>query len=214
MSDDTLINPLLWAGFPPNATAENRYRLIFENYWKTFKPILAEVEACREVLPAGVLNEIRNLFDHLARIHRPDQPISGDYAIDNLNKALGHLKRAILDCFKHAILYYHEELERCLDSFPHDRLALVNNGAFYPELMRLREAARRHYRIARMRESAEREEVALDQFQHAYNAYKRAMSHVNENIDGIAWAMNQISPPAGSTGSLEPDAHTPPHDPD
>jgi hypothetical protein len=40
----------------------------FKNYSDELKPLLATVEAKLEKLPEGILNEIRAIYDHTARV--------------------------------------------------------------------------------------------------------------------------------------------------
>lgn len=159
---------------------------IYADYTHLFKPLLARVEAECQELPAQILNEIRAVFDHISRCYWDDA--SRDTRLDNLLKARGHLKRACLDCTKMLILTLHVRVEdfrretRCVD------LTVVNNGAWYPEFVRLRAAAVRATQEAKGRESRSGDTVEFDFYQLAVNAWDDAWLHIEQNLDSINWS--------------------------
>jgi len=84
--------------------------LYHECYNEILKPLLAAVESKFEHQPVVIFNEIRSFNDHIARCYLPSA--NDDFIRDNLEKARSHLKRAILDCFKHLNVYYYDVVRK------------------------------------------------------------------------------------------------------
>jgi len=70
---------------------------LFRYYNDIFIPIYAEVVARRQAKPRQIANEIENAFSHLTSYHLSDCDLDKK---SNLNKAIGHIQRATLDCQK------------------------------------------------------------------------------------------------------------------
>ncbi len=70
---------------------------LFQYYNEVFIPVYAEVVARRQAKPRQVANEIENAFSHLATYHFTSHDSEKE---SNLNKAIGHIQRATLDCQK------------------------------------------------------------------------------------------------------------------
>ena len=47
---------------------DQELQILFQKYFDELKPLIALVEAKYEIFPQGILNEIRALYDHTARI--------------------------------------------------------------------------------------------------------------------------------------------------
>ncbi|HPO15961.1 MAG TPA: hypothetical protein PLI09_21160 [Candidatus Hydrogenedentes bacterium] len=185
--DATSGNPQRWKSvLAPRV--ENRIIQLFVDYQRKFKPLLAEVEAQQQCLPAEILNEIRAIFDHLSRCYDPVNKDDEEKVFSNLEKARNHLKRAILDCYKTSILYLHDEIERFMESINTIDMTVVNNGKFYERLLELRHHAKQAYYVAKMHESVELEHVDFDSFQSALARYHETADHIRENLNAIEWA--------------------------
>lgn len=66
---------------------------LFKQYHKELKPHLIVLEAKIEIFPEGILNEIRALFDHCARIALPG--ISERQKIEEINSAKRHIHSGV-----------------------------------------------------------------------------------------------------------------------
>lgn len=67
-------------------------------------------------------------------------------------------------------------------------LTVVNNGAFYPRLLELRQEAKNAFYDAKKKESIDLEHTAIDYYNNAHTKYHRAVDHIQNNLDAVNWA--------------------------
>ena len=72
--------------------------------------------------------EIRSIFSHFSRAY--DDSLEEEEIASELSKAEGHLKRAILDCYKYACLSLVDSYERFRKEYKFADLAGIDNGDF------------------------------------------------------------------------------------
>lgn len=164
---------------------EELLNLYNECYNETLKPLLATVESLYEEQPVVIFNEIRSFNDHIARCYRPDA--NEDFIRDNLTKAKSHLKRAILDCFKHLNVYYYEVSRKFERNCRNVDLTTVSNGEFYIKYRKLKQSAVNTVRKAKKVETIDIEK-AFDTYQKAYSEYAALDDFINQNLTNINWA--------------------------
>lgn len=86
---------------------------VFKFYHEEFSKNYALSVAIAEKLPEQVNNEIRNAFSHLARANA----YSGNSLIESeCNQAINHIKRAIRDCLKIAIVHLHDKINGAMNN--------------------------------------------------------------------------------------------------
>lgn len=110
---------------------QNELKEIYAQYHNSIKVFIGQLEVLQNKFPVEILNEIRAVFSHIAKIYVCENE---EVAWENVNKAKGHIKRAQLDAFKFMCyafdIYYRDfrELYKNVD------LSHVNNGDFIHEL--------------------------------------------------------------------------------
>jgi len=102
---------------------------VFTFYTEILKPQYCLIEAKDNTLPVEILFEIHAAFDHIKRIYYNGEP--EDTVCHHVKS---HLARATLDCYKLRLKYFNEDFKNFIHGNGLDRLRLINNGSFYPEL--------------------------------------------------------------------------------
>lgn len=159
-------------------------------YNDTLKPLIAAVETAYEKQPAALFNEIRNFNDHIARCYR--HSATEDYIKDNLWAAETHLRRAILDCFKHLNIYYHKSAKKFERSWRYFDVTTVDNGKFHLEYRVIKQAAIKTAEEAKILEAIDQEK-AFTIYEKAYNKYVELDELISESYGKILWARTKFS---------------------
>jgi hypothetical protein len=161
-----------------------------ECYNDTLKPLLAAVESKYEQQPSALFNEIRSFNDHIARCYIPTATVG--FIKENLDRARGHLKRAILDCFKHLNIYYHKSATKFERTCRYFDITAVNNGKFHIAYRELKQDAIKCVREAKKYETLN-EEKAFAAYQDAYDKYVALDDLINDNCAHIMFARVKFS---------------------
>jgi hypothetical protein len=120
------------------ATDEVRIRDIHKTYIEVICPYIIQYETLANRFPTEILNEIRAVFTHLSKHNLSDDILIKD---KNLSKAEGHIKRAILDCYKYICTVYEDEYYKFDKRYRNTDLSFADNGEFLPKLLELRKNA-------------------------------------------------------------------------
>lgn len=137
---------------------ENKLNLsdVRKFYWNEFIVIYDILNANLKQLPSELHFEIAAAFDHLMRTDVLD---SGDSTRqENLEKAVGHLKRATFDGFK--LLFKYPIRQRWLQLTNH-RYDDVDNGQFIPKVEAIWKEAREIVCTARKKERLSKKDDPL-----------------------------------------------------
>jgi len=134
---------------------------IYVKYRETLKPLIAEIEALNQRFPVAVLNEVRASFDHIARCYGANLDVS-----KNIDRAKGHISRAILDSYKTLIVYFHDRIETFRKQNRHKDWSTVDGGRFNSKFCELRCVAKRRYIEAKRQQDSEHNWLE------AYRAYR------------------------------------------
>ena len=130
--------------------------------------------------PVEILNEIRAVFSHIAKVYVCDSQKVAKY---NIEKAKGHIKRAQLDAFKYMCYAYSKYYKEFRDLYKNVDLSYVNNGEFIIELSRIYNAAIKKSEEARRIESMAAEVVeAYEAYEDAYNEYAELYKLIKDNL--------------------------------
>ena len=142
---------------------------IYNGYTTIVQPFILNYEVMACAFPIELLNEIRSIFTHIARCYKDN--VSEKVIDENIGKAKGHLKRAILDSFKYNLLVYQEKIKEFQKV--HSRvLSVIDNGNFSREFYRLEKNAEKLLKNAKMIEvSADDVNESYATYEEAYNAY-------------------------------------------
>jgi len=104
---------------------------VYGFYNEKVKILYSEIEARENTLPVELLFEIHSAFDHLKRFH-----VDGESESRCAEKAFSHLKRGLLDAFKLKLKYHNKDYEKLLKMKAD--LHLIDNGTFWPSLLKER----------------------------------------------------------------------------
>ncbi len=161
---------------------------IFQKYYDNLKPFLATVEARLEIFPEGILNEIRALFDHVARIGFNE--LNDEEKLEELKTAKRHINRAVFDCYKVLCAHEEERIEKFLEDYKGIRLGEVDSGKFLPEFTRLSDRARELVDKAKEYEKygSSRHEKASEKFQEAIVEYNDLRKYIALQSQNLAWS--------------------------
>lgn len=143
-------------------------RLYNQQYREKFKSLLALVESLKGKFPGPILNELRAVQDHISRCFTAG--ISEVEALEEINKARGHLERANMDCYKALLIIYEKKLGDFEKAYDGVNLALVKDGEFLTKFQNDWDAAKDLAIGARKMES----ESFLDKLK-AYAEFEKAV---------------------------------------
>lgn len=161
-----------------DVTRGKRIVEIYETYVKIISPFIIQLETLDGEFPVEILNEIRSIFTHISRCCLDGTP---EVYEDNITKAERHVKRAILDCYKHVCVAYDEEYKRFDRLYKNVDLSVVDNGDFLTDLCLKRKlAVQRLQEAKRLEVSHGADEEVYARYAEAYDAY----SDVYNLIDG------------------------------
>lgn len=171
-------------------TDSNRVKVIFSTYNTTVKPLIATIEASYEQFPIQIFNEIRALFDHIARCYNPH---INAVSIDNeITRSESHLYRIMFDCFKFLNVKAKDEVNKFERQTKNVDLPSISNGEFYPEYKRLSKLAFNFAKEAKKYESLNKDK-SLELFEKAYNTYDKLIDYIDDNriyIIRAKWKFN------------------------
>lgn len=87
-------------------TFEEEYKKVYSEYLEVIVPLVSFYESISNSFPIGILNEIRAIFTHIAKsvILESDKDKKGQ-----IEKAKGHMMRAIRDCYKYNCMAVEEK---------------------------------------------------------------------------------------------------------
>ena len=154
---------------------------VFEFYEEYVKPIYSEIEAKRNNIPVELLFETYAAFDHIKRFY-----LNAEDENKASSKAIGHLKRGILDAFKLKLKYFNQDIEE-FNKYSNS-VELIDNGKFISDFIKEKNEIFALAKDARLTESIKSKEnafeiwfqvsVKIDEFEHKY---------LNQ-LDKIDWA--------------------------
>lgn len=161
---------------------QDRENEIYRKYQDIVAPYVIELEVRDSEFPIEIFNEIRAIFTHLSR-----------YKIQNseedLAAAEGHLKRAVLDCYKYLCISIAISLHQFREEYKDVDLHLADNGEFLPKLDKLEREAQEAFAEAKKTEIAKEDDDRQGLlYENAYNAYHAAEEHLKASQDGILFA--------------------------
>jgi len=128
-------------------TNEERVENIYRKYMHVICPYIVKYELMSNMFPDAILNEIRAVFTHLSKYYLSDDTLVKER---NLQKAEGHIKRSILDCYKYICVAYEDKYTEFEKKYRRIDLSFVDNGEFLPQLLEARKNA-----IALMKDARE-----------------------------------------------------------
>ena len=117
----------------------NHIQNLLDNFYKEYntklKPILALLEAEIQQFPINILNEVRAIHDHIARTYGDDLDLKQKEK--QIELALRHINRAILDCYKIVVAVKDENIRKIIRNYRYTNLGEVDSGRFYPKFNKI-----------------------------------------------------------------------------
>ena len=142
------------------------FKDIYDTYNGTIKDLLADIESRYQKFPLTVYNEIRAVFDHIARCYHKD--FKDNQINIEVEKAKGHIKRIIFDCYKYLYVYQNRSFNKFEKRTKNVDLRSIDDRRFYDNYSKLRKGARINVRNAKRIESRNKNK-AFDLYKESYN---------------------------------------------
>ncbi len=145
---------------------------IFANYLKVVAPAMIEYENITNAFPTGVLNEVRDVFFHLAKT----STLSDEELREReISKADRHMTRAMRDCYK----YICAALENTYQNYQKKFTALLKNIKTEEEKQKALLIEETHIQAMKNLTSARTMEIdplSDDKDEEIFKAYDKALS--------------------------------------
>ncbi|MDR0197230.1 MAG: hypothetical protein LBI36_03315 [Oscillospiraceae bacterium] len=148
---------------------DNKVEDIFRQYMNVVSPYMFELELTDGEFPVEILNEVRAIFTHLAKgfVYQSEEERSR-----NIDKAGGHVKRAIFDCYKYLCISHLEAYKRFKEYYGGYDLREVDNGEFIIKASDMKKLATDKFFEAKKSELQEgkSDDEIYGLYEEAYNA--------------------------------------------
>lgn len=179
-------------------TQKKRLFEILTTYRHELIPLVVNIEVFDGLWPIEILNEIRALMNHTARIAEIENS-SGDNAererqIEReLDGAFEHLKRGTLDGYKYYCISAEDVYEKFEENTREINLSYVNDGSFEIKLTQLLLEARNALKAAK---EVENETIGTEiglviaAFEDAYQRYDKLVLHIESALSSVEHVKN------------------------
>jgi len=152
--------------------SEQEKELVY--YYFLVKHLIAEQEGRSVEIPLQVFSEHRMALDHFIRAKISDDEKN---IISNTDKAIGHIRRALLDIIKLNCSVFKMEIEKKHETVPKKSLGLISNGEYIKEFINMQQQAETLLNEARCEEYSLGNEVkenikVVDLFINAFLAHR------------------------------------------
>jgi hypothetical protein len=161
----------------------------YKSYNNTLRPLLILVESELEDFPINILNEVRAIHDHVARVYKDGEGINKE---EELKLCERHIQRAVLDCFKIIIAIKDKGIKRFKKDYKSVNLGDVDSGAFLPEFKQKLKVAKQYVKEAKKSEckgETEREKT-VQLFEKATLKYDEVEEFIENNDSKLIWSVS------------------------
>lgn len=160
---------------------EDRINQIFSLYESKVNGLVSVYNSVTGEFPAGVLNELRDIFAHMTQSLMTDDPEKVEH---QLERAQAHCKRAAVDGFKYAVTAYSEIYEDFEEKYKDVDLSYVDGGRLLPRLIKQSTAAGQAMTEARLVESGvHTDDQMYKAYEEAYNRFTELYVSVMDALD-------------------------------
>ena len=164
------------------ADVVEREKRIYEQYQEIIAPFIIELEVRDNEYPIELFNEIRSIFTHLSRYKVQSSE-------EDISLAEGHVKRAILDCYKYLCISISEKIRNFRNEYRNTDLGIADNGEFLPKLNQYEAFAMKKYKEAKQAEIAKvSTEHQYILYEEAYNAYADLDKFLDDSTEAVLFA--------------------------
>lgn len=166
-------------------TQETKIKEIYLDYQENIKPLIYYIERKFHKFPLSLLNEIRDVFDHISRCYDPDAEQS--YIDENIRKAENHFTRIKLDAYKYVNDAKRRDFIRWKKKYNKYDLQNINDGDFWKHILDLEDEAECIFAEAKKMESKDVEK-SYGLFYQSAEKYKEIDNLINEKRQFIVKA--------------------------
>lgn len=154
---------------------------IYAEYRKTVSPLVAFLEANDAEYPVEILNEIRAIFTHFSRTY--DESVNEEEISSELKKAEGHLKRAILDCYKYNCVSLYDFYNQFRSEYKFADLSCIDNGDFLTNITQNFAEAKKQLLSAKISERKNKDKEDLyAEYESAFDLFLKNFNLINSKI--------------------------------
>ena len=177
---------------------ENLPKELYEFYWK-IKSAVALYEVRFNAIPADLLNEIRNTFDHIARcyvFHNLGHPEQNTALIEQqIYRARGHLERLHLDLYKLFLLNNSDVINKIVQQIEVDLKKVKERPYPLPDVTRFQVWFLKERKIVEdVIISAKKDECVQKSHDEKINLLIAAMMRQEEFIDRLSDEYTAVQP--------------------
>ena len=164
-----------------NPVYQQKISDIYAEYKKTVSPLVAFLEANDAEFPVEILNEIRAIFTHFSRTY--DESVSDDEISSEIKKAEGHLKRAILDCYKYNCVSLYDFYSQFRKEYKFADLSCIDNGDFLTHITQNFAEAKKQLLEAKISERKNKDKEDLyAEYETAFDLFLKNFNLINSKI--------------------------------
>ncbi len=164
-----------------NPVYQQKISDIYAEYKKTVSPLVAFLEANDAEYPVEILNEIRAIFTHFSRAY--DESASEEEISSEIKKAEGHLKRAILDCYKYNCVSLYDFYNQFRKEYKFADLSCIDNGDFLTHITKNFAEAKERLLDAKISERKNKDKEDLyAEYETAFGLFLKNFNLINSKI--------------------------------
>ena len=164
-----------------NPVYQQKISDIYAEYKKTVSPLVAFLEANDAEFPVEILNEIRAIFTHFSRTY--DESVSDDEISSEIKKAEGHLKRAILDCYKYNCVSLYDFYSQFRKEYKFADLSCIDSGDFLTHITQNFAEAKKQLLEAKISERKNKDKEDLyAEYETAFDLFLKNFNLINSKI--------------------------------
>ena len=143
---------------------------ILRIYIEDINPFVIRFETTKGEFPVEIQNEIRAIYNHLARAALANDDCQ---IVENLDKMMSHSKRALIDCFKYMCVICDDNYRDFMKRYEAVDLTYLDEGRFLYSITTSRKQAIKAIRVAKEAESVNTSKEELFKlYQSAYNQFE------------------------------------------
>lgn len=156
---------------------------VFRMYIEDINPFIVRFEVESREFPAEILNEIRAVYGHIARVAMSE---TDEQVCRNIEKMKGHSKRALLDCFKYTSIMCSDEYESFMSRYGNVDMTFVDEGRFLSDVRSRYKSAKSALQHAKISETTNMpQEELFELYQNAYQQFEELCNVLKENEDKV-----------------------------
>ena len=164
---------------------ETKIKEIYADYQENVKPLIYYIERKFHRFPLSLLNEIRDVFDHISRCYEPYA--NQKYIDKNIEKAQNHFTRIKLDAYKYVNDVKRKDFVKWKKKYNKYDLQNINDGDFWKHILDLEDEAERLFAEAKKQETKDVNE-SYDLFYLSADKYEQIDNLIDEKRQFIVKA--------------------------